>query len=84
MFTWKSSGGNEVDYLVVDRSRRLRVPVEVKWQREVSDWDFQVIERAFGAGTIVTPSITRARAKAEALDFATLAARVEQLRSAAR
>jgi predicted AAA+ superfamily ATPase len=76
VFTWKSSSGNEIDYLVVDRSRHLRAPFEVKWQRSLSDWDFQVMERAFGAGTIVTPSVTRARPKGEAVDFATFASRM--------
>lgn len=67
VFTWKSSGGNEVDFLVVDRSQKLLFPVEVKWRNQLSDWDFQVIERAFGRGWIVTPRTGRKRPKAEAM-----------------
>ncbi|OFZ19954.1 MAG: hypothetical protein A2X94_03910 [Bdellovibrionales bacterium GWB1_55_8] len=69
VFTWKSSGGNEIDYLVVDKSRKLLFPVEVKYQNSISDWDFQVIERAFGRGWLVSPEIDRARQKSEALSL---------------
>jgi predicted AAA+ superfamily ATPase len=80
VFTWKSSSGNEVDFLVIDRARRLRLPVEVKWQSVIADWDFQVMERAFATGLMVTPTTQRARPKSEALDFATFAARVSARR----
>lgn len=63
LFTWKSSGGNEIDYLVVDKSRRLLLPVEVKYQQQISDWDVQVMERAFGRGWLVTPTTSRQRPK---------------------
>lgn len=81
VFTWKSSGGNEVDYLVVDRARKLRLPVEVKWQASIADWDFQVMERAFHAGILVTPTTTRARTQSEALDFAAFAQRTASARA---
>ena len=70
IFTWKSSSGNEVDYLVMDRSRSLVLPVEVKWQASVSDWDFQSVERAFGKGYLVTPGLRKERSKATALPLA--------------
>lgn len=61
VFTWRSRSGNEIDYLVVDRSRRLLFPVEVKYQKSICDWDFQGMERAFGRGLLVTASTDRAR-----------------------
>jgi predicted AAA+ superfamily ATPase len=67
VFTWRSKAGNEVDYLVVDRSRRLLFPVEVKHQRTIADWDFQVMERAFGKGLMVTAGAERERAKSRAV-----------------
>ncbi|MBI4602021.1 MAG: ATP-binding protein [Planctomycetes bacterium] len=67
VFTWKSKAGNEVDYLVVDRSRRLLFPVEVKHQRAIADWDFQVMERAFGKGLLVTPEVDRERPRSRAV-----------------
>lgn len=69
VFTWKSTSGKEVDFLVVDPSRKLALPIEVKYQESVSDWDFQVVERAFGSGIIVTKSETRARPKARAVSL---------------
>jgi predicted AAA+ superfamily ATPase len=70
VFTWRSASGNEVDFLVIDRSRRLLLPVEVKYQEAISDWDFQVVERAFGKGTLVTKHTARERPKARALPLA--------------
>jgi hypothetical protein len=78
VFTWRSSGGNEVDYLVVDRSIRLQLPVEVKWQATIADWDFQIMERAFGRGWMVTPTTSRERPKSEALAFAAFARRLHR------
>lgn len=69
VYTWKSSGGNEIDFLVIDTLRKIRYPIEVKWQSNVSDWDFQVMERAFGTGTIVTPGFEKKRPKAIATSF---------------
>lgn len=54
VFTWKSKAGNEIDFLIVDRSQKRLVPVEVKYQNTIVDWDFQVMEKAFGKGIIVT------------------------------
>jgi len=70
VFTWKSSSGNEVDFLVLDKSRKLVLPVEVKYQETISDWDFQVMERAFGKGILVTKASARERPKAHALPLA--------------
>ena len=67
VFTWKSSSGNEIDFLIVDRSKGVRFPVEVKYQQTVSDWDFQVLERAFGKGCLVTREESRSRPKARAV-----------------
>ncbi len=67
VFTWRSKAGNELDYLVVDRSRRLLFPVEVKYQRSIVDWDFQGMERAFGRGLLVTRDVERSRAKSAAV-----------------
>lgn len=79
VFTWKSSGGNEIDYLVVDKSRKLYFPVEVKYQQSISDWDFQVLERAFGRGWIITPGIDRVRVKSEALSLENFFARARKI-----
>ena len=67
VFTWKSSSGKEIDALVVDRSENLLAPVEVKWQNSISDWDTQVIERAFGTGVIVSKDTSFRRAKSEVM-----------------
>jgi predicted AAA+ superfamily ATPase len=67
VFTWRSKAGNELDYLVVDRSRRLLFPVEVKHQRTIVDWDFQGMERAFGRGLLVTPDVEKVRPKSSAV-----------------
>jgi hypothetical protein len=53
--------------LVVDRSRRLLFPVEVKYQRTIVDWDFWSMERTFGKGLLVTPDVERARPKSAAV-----------------
>jgi predicted AAA+ superfamily ATPase len=70
VFTWKSTSGNELDFLVIDKSRKLVLPVEVKYQETISDWDFQVIERAFGKGILVTKATARQRPKAHARPLA--------------
>jgi len=70
VFTWKSSSGNEIDFLLVDKSQKLLLPIEVKYQSSISDWDFQVIERAFGKGITVTKSLDRKRSKSEAISLA--------------
>ena len=69
VFTWKSSGGNEIDFLIVDKSKRLVFPVEVKYQNSISDWDFQIIERAFGKGVLVTPNFHKERIKSKAVSL---------------
>ena len=61
VFTWRSKAGNEVDFLIVDRSRKLLFPVEVKYQQSICDWDFQGMERAFGRGLLVTAAAEKAR-----------------------
>ncbi|MGK5089793.1 hypothetical protein WDW86_19760, partial [Bdellovibrionota bacterium FG-2] len=53
----------------VDKSRKLLFPVEVKSQQSISDWDFQVLERAFGKGWLITPDTNRVRPKSEALSL---------------
>jgi predicted AAA+ superfamily ATPase len=70
VFTWKSSGGNEIDFLVLNPARKIRAPYEVKFQAEISDWDFQIMERAFQSGTLLTKNITRAREKSRAVALA--------------
>ncbi|PWU19969.1 MAG: hypothetical protein C5B49_05010 [Bdellovibrio sp.] len=70
VFTWKSSGGNEVDFLVIDRGRKILAPYEVKYQSSVSNWDFQVMERAFGRGTLVSKNDSRTRPKGQAIPLA--------------
>jgi len=67
VFTWKSSGGNEVDYLIVDKSKKILFPVEIKYQNSISDWDFMILERSFGKGLLVTPSYERKRSKSAAV-----------------
>lgn len=70
VFTWKSNSGKEVDFLVVNRSEKFILPVEIKYQNIISDWDFQVIERAFGKGVLVTKNTNKKRDKAVAKSFA--------------
>jgi predicted AAA+ superfamily ATPase len=67
VFTWKSKTGNEVDFLVVDKSQRRRDPFEVKYQEQISDWDFQVMEKAFGKGILITKLPSRHRPHSQAL-----------------
>lgn len=74
VFTWRSSSGKEIDYLVIDKSKALKFPVEVKFQSSVSDWDFQVMERAFGTGLLVTAGTSYTRLKSKSLDLLTFAA----------
>ncbi len=69
VFTWKSSSGNEIDYLVIDKSRKFILPVEVKYQGSISDWDFQVMERAFHKGFLVTLDKNLERKKSAALSL---------------
>ncbi|HLG20883.1 MAG TPA: ATP-binding protein [Bdellovibrionota bacterium] len=67
VFTWKSSGGNEIDYLVLNRTEKIVLPVEVKYRQSISDWDFQVMERAFKKGLLVTKDFSKKRPLARAL-----------------
>ncbi len=53
----------------MDRRQKFIFPVEVKYQSSLSDWDFQVMEKAFGKGWIVTPSIDRERIKTKAVSL---------------
>lgn len=66
VFTWKSSSGKELDYLIVDKSRNLRLPFEVKFQENISAWDHQVMEQAFKQGVLVTKNRTYMRKNSEA------------------
>ncbi len=70
VFTWKSSGGNEVDFLAINPALKIRLPFEVKFQSSVSDWDFQVMERAFHSGTIISKNTTHGRPKSRAISIA--------------
>ena len=54
----------------MNRARKLMLPVEVKYQNSINEWDFQVIDRAFGKGILVTKNISRKRAKTVAQSFA--------------
>jgi predicted AAA+ superfamily ATPase len=67
VFTWKSGNGNEIDFLVVDRAKKRMEPYEVKYQETVSDWDFQVSDRAFGKATIISKITSKVRPKGAAL-----------------
>ena len=63
IFTWKSSSGNEVDFLVVQVAKGLRAPYEVKYQNQIKEQDFQVMERSFGKGTLLTVDQSRKKDK---------------------
>ncbi len=67
VFTWKSSSGKEIDFLVVNLKEKTFLPVEVKYQNNVSDWDFQTMERAFGCGIIVTKNQNLTRQKSRGI-----------------
>lgn len=67
IFTWKSSSGNEIDFLVINPSKGIRDPYEVKYQSQIKDWDFQVLERSFGKGTLLTIDRKNAREKSNAI-----------------
>lgn len=67
VFTWKSSNGNEVDFLVVDRAKKVLEPYEVKFQESISDQEFQVMERAFGKATMISKSLSKKRPKGDAV-----------------
>ncbi len=79
VFTWKSSSGNEVDYLVIDRSQKLMLPVEVKWQKEVAPSEHQTMEKAFGKGILVTPSLPYQRPKSTAVPLYALETRLADI-----
>ena len=79
VYTWKSSGGNEIDFLLVNKTAKLLFPVEVKFQKTISDWDFQILERAFQKGWIVTPDTDRKRPKSEALSFGKFCHRILEM-----
>lgn len=57
VFTWKSSNGHEVDFLSVHKNKLL--PVEVKHQASISEWDWLPMKKTFGGGTLVTQSISK-------------------------
>jgi predicted AAA+ superfamily ATPase len=69
VFTWRSAKGKELDYLVVDKTKKLLIPVEVKFQNTIADWDFQSMERAFGRGVLVTKSFEGVRPKSVAMSL---------------
>ena len=79
VYTWKSSGGNEIDFLLVNKTAKLLFPVEVKFQKTISDWDFQILERAFQKGWIVTPDTDRKRPNSEALSFGKFCHRILEM-----
>jgi predicted AAA+ superfamily ATPase len=67
VFTWKSSKGNEIDFLVVDHVTKTKFPVEVKYQNNIEAADFQSMEKAFGQGLLVTKDIILEREKSSAM-----------------
>jgi hypothetical protein len=71
VFTWKSSSGNEIDFLRVDASQGIREPFEVKYQTQIRDADFQVIEKSFGKGILLTINESRTREKGVAMPAGT-------------
>lgn len=70
VFTWKSKNGNEIDFLIVNRAKKLTFPVEVKFQNEITSSDFQSIEKAFGQGIVVSKktSVDREKSRAFTMD----------------
>lgn len=70
VFTWRSNAGNEIDFLVIDRSQKLILPVEVKYQNQIQNADFMSMEKAFGKGILVSKSYeqTRQLSKAQGLE----------------
>lgn len=66
IFTWKSSGGNEIDFLQIHAAEKIKNPFEIKYQNEISDWDFQVMERAFHRGLLITKHTNQQRPKSRA------------------
>ena len=59
--------GNEIDFLVIHTTKGVKEPFEVKYQNQIKDWDFQVMERSFGkGGTLLTLNETRKREKSRA------------------
>lgn len=69
VFTWRSNAGNEIDYLVVDRSQKLILPVEVKYQAQIQNSDFMSMERAFRSGLLITKSHCQDRPLSKALSL---------------
>ncbi|MGK5082877.1 ATP-binding protein [Bdellovibrionota bacterium FG-1] len=69
VYTWKSKAGKEIDFLWVDRSIKMRFPIEVNFQDSVSDWDFQSIEQGFGKGILVTRCFSKNRPNAKAISL---------------
>ncbi len=67
VYTWKSSSGKEVDFLVIDQSRSLKDPFEVKYQNQIQDSDFLVMEKAFRRGTLITAATEKKRTQSLAL-----------------
>jgi hypothetical protein len=61
IFTWKGTSGYEVDFVAArDRAKRHKnlLPVEVKYQNSISEWDWQTLLRSFGDGVLVTKEKT--------------------------
>jgi predicted AAA+ superfamily ATPase len=69
VFTWKSSAGNEIDFLVIDRSQKLIMPIEVKYQNQIQTSDFMSMEKAFHKGILVTKSYGQTRPLSKAVSL---------------
>jgi predicted AAA+ superfamily ATPase len=57
VFTWKGAGGHEIDFVAAtDRmhGHKQVLPVEVKYQNSISEWDWKPLEKSFGKGMLVT------------------------------
>lgn len=54
LFYWRSASGGEVDALAGEGAIRHRVPVEVKYQRNIDRRSLAPMRRAFGKGIVVT------------------------------
>lgn len=57
VFTWKSSNNHEIDFVAAIRhaqGHRDLLPIEVKFQNSISEWDWQVLKKSFASGVLVT------------------------------
>ena len=57
VFKWKSKTSHEIDFVAaVDRiaGQKNLLPLEVKYQNCISEWDWKLLEKSFGRGTLVT------------------------------